>query len=119
MTQEIMIDGRPVKFRATAGVPRLYRIRFGRDMMADMAILGKCMESQQLSAMDLTVFEDVAYIMAKHADPDNVPGTPDEWLDQFSVFSIYEILPRIAGLWGLNLQTTAESKKKSNLSIGL
>lgn len=36
MTKEIIIDGRSVVFRATAAVPRLYRIKFRRDIMQDM-----------------------------------------------------------------------------------
>ena len=40
-----------------------------------------------------------------------VPDTPDEWLDQFGTFSIYQVLPEIIELWGLNVQTQVESKK--------
>ena len=36
MEKFIRIDGREVPFRATAAVPRLYRIKFGRDIMQDM-----------------------------------------------------------------------------------
>ena len=52
--------------------------------------------------------------MAKHADPQGVPDTPDEWLDQFGTFSIYQVLPEIIELWGLNVQTQVESKKTSS-----
>ena len=45
------------------------------------------------------------------ADPQGVPDTPDEWLDQFGTFSIYQVLPEIIELWGLNVQTQVESKK--------
>ena len=37
--------------------------------------------------------------------------TPDEWLDQFNTFSIYEILPQIISLWGVNVEQQVESKK--------
>ena len=50
-------------------------------------------------------------IHRKHADPQGVPDTPDEWLDQFGTFSIYQVLPEIIELWGLNVQTQVESKK--------
>ena len=50
-------------------------------------------------------------MMAKHADPDSVPASPDEWLEQFNTFSIYEILPQLIELWGLNIETQVESKK--------
>lgn len=49
--------------------------------------------------------------MAKHANPDNVPDTPDEWIEQFNTFSIYEILPKLLELWGLNTATQIEAKK--------
>ena len=61
----------------------------------------------------LEIFENTAYVMAKQADPD-VPDTPDEWLEGFDMFSIYEILPQIVALWGVNMQITTESKKKAS-----
>ena len=54
---------------------------------------------------------DKHHIMAKHADPENVPDNPDEFLEQFNTFSIYEILPQLIELWGLNTTTQVESKK--------
>ena len=59
---------------------------------------------------DLEIFENVAYIMAFHADP-SIPKTIDEWLDQFEMFSIYQVLPEILELWGANMLTDIESKK--------
>ena len=50
--------------------------------------------------------------MARHADP-AVPDSVEEWLDQFSTFSIYEILPQLIELWGLNVETQVEAKKNS------
>ena len=41
MEKTIEIDGRPVTFRATAAIPRLYRLRFHRDIMQDMAFMRK------------------------------------------------------------------------------
>ena len=58
----------------------------------------------------MEIFENVAYIMALHADK-SVPGSIEDWLDQFEMFSIYEILPEILELWGDNLATDIESKK--------
>ena len=49
--------------------------------------------------------------MACHADPANVPDSPEEFLNQFNTFSIYEILPQIIELWGLNVEQQVESKK--------
>ena len=55
--------------------------------------------------------------MAKHADP-SIPDTPEEWLDGFGTFSIYQVLPEIIDLWGLNLQTDVEAKKNSVIPTG-
>lgn len=59
---------------------------------------------------DLEIFENVAYIMAYHADH-IIPDDIDDWLDQFEMFSIYEVLPEILELWGTNLITDVQSKK--------
>ena len=48
--------------------------------------------------------------MAKHADG-SIPDTPEEWLDEFGTFSIYQVLPKLIELWGLNVRTDAEAKK--------
>ena len=48
--------------------------------------------------------------MAYHADK-SIAGNIDNWLDQFEMFSIYEILPEILELWGANLETEVQSKK--------
>ena len=45
------------------------------------------------------MFEDIAFVMAKHADSKGVPDTPDEWLEEFNTFSIYQVLPEIIDLW--------------------
>lgn len=122
MDKIITIDGKAVKFRATARTPRLYRGIIGRDMIKDMAVLKKSYdeavkaknkgEEAELSAMDLEIFENAAYIMARHAKPDIFEQSPDEWLDNFNMFSIYEILPELLQLWALNEATTAIPKKK-------
>ena len=122
ITKNIEIDGRMVPFKASATVPRLYRLKFGRDIFSDIdklieATQGGDAEESTLTIESLTIFEDVAYTMAKYAD-DSVPDTPEEWLDGFNVFSIYFILPQIVELWRLNNQTTAESKKKQGPQTG-
>ena len=48
--------------------------------------------------------------MALAADS-TVPTDIDKWLDQFDMFSIYEVLPEIIELWGTNMQTDVTVKK--------
>lgn len=120
--KNILVDGIEVSFKASAAVPRLYRLKFGRDIYRDFAALQSAVKESEdensdekktsaLSIESLEVFENVAYIMAKHADPEGVPSGPDEWLERFNTFSIYEVLPQLIDLWGLNIETQAESKK--------
>lgn len=112
MEKTIKIDGREVKFKATAATIRLYRQHTGRDLLVDMQTLQKSTGSGDgLSAEALTLFENIAYTMAKQAD-DSIPDSADEWLDEFEMFSIYVVLPQIVELWRLNELTTSESKKK-------
>ena len=111
----ITISGKDVAFRSSATVPRLYRAKFKRDIFKDLSKLEKSFtkktdEGTELQIDDLEIFENVAYIMAFHADP-SIPKTIDEWLDQFDMFSIYEVLPQILELWGDNLMTDVEAKK--------
>ena len=114
--KNITIDGIEVSFKASAAVPRLYRLKFGRDIYKDFAALQKSVSEgddnkSSLNIESLEVFENIGYIMAKHAQPDVVPDSPDEWLEGFNTFSIYEIFPQLIELWGLNTATQVESKK--------
>ncbi len=115
MKQNIEIDGKQVAFRASAAIPRIYRMKFHRDIYKDLRSLEKAIgdgseENSNLDMFSLEMFENIAYIMAKHADP-SIPDTPEEWLDGFSTFSIYQVLPQLIQLWGLNVQTDVQSKK--------
>ena len=114
----IQISGQEVRFRSSAAIPRLYRIKFKRDIFKDLAKLeqsykDKSDDGSELQIDDLEIFENVAYIMAFHADP-SIPGDINDWLDQFEMFSIYQVLPEILELWGSNLVTDIQSKKNGS-----
>ena len=116
VTKKIEIDGQEVDFRASAAVPRMYRIKFGRDIYKDLRQLETSVgendeDASGLDLFSLEMFENIAFIMAKHASPETVPSEPDEWLEQFNTFSIYQILPQLIELWGLNVQTQVEARK--------
>ena len=143
MERTITIDGKTVTLRASALVPRLYRHLIGRDIIRDMATLKKsynaALEAKKagadeegqnvaaMTAMDLEIFENVAWVMLKHGaefkdtefgrvlmNGDVVVGkSPDEWLDQMDgVFSVYDVLPAILELWDANQRTTSTPAKK-------
>ena len=116
ITKKIQIDGKDVVFKASAAIPRIYRLKFHRDIYKDLRDLEKSVgtssaEESNLDLLSLELFENIAYIMAKHADPTTVPDSPEEWLDEFSTFSIYQVLPQIIELWGLNVRADVEAKK--------
>ena len=115
MLKNIEIDGQTVAFRASAAIPRIYRMRFQRDIFRDLRSLEKAVGSNEedtsnLDVFSLEMFENIAYVMAKHADP-SIPNTTEEWLDNFNTFSIYQVLPQLIELWGLNIETDIQAKK--------
>lgn len=111
----IEISGKQVTFKSSAALPRLYRSLFGQDIFQDMMTLEQEYSQKdegQIAVAALELFECVAFAMAKHASPDSVADTPEQWLEQFEMFSIYLVLPEILELWSQNLTTTVEPKKK-------
>lgn len=110
MDKTVMISGRPVVFRKTAGTMLRYKRQFGRELYPDLVKafeLVPIMERlDQKSAEKMTDAEkvelasvflsadfewmyDIAFIMAQQADPtirDEI-----EWLDSFDDFNVYEV----------------------------
>ena len=128
MKKKVNISGKVYTMKASALMPRIYRFHFGRDLVADMNNLSKSYakavetldndateeekRDAQLSVTDLTVFENVAWIMLKLGG-EEVGENPEEWLDGLDgVFSVYEALPIILEMWGTSQQTTSVPKKK-------
>ena len=115
IVKKIEIDGKEVAFKASAAIPRIYRLKFQRDIYKDLRSLEKSVgngdeQNSDLDLFSLEMFENIAYIMAKHADG-SIPDPPEEWLDAFNTFSIYQVLPELIELWGLNVKTEVEAKK--------
>lgn len=127
MDRSIVIDGREMRMRATALIPRLYRHKFGRDMVADMAQLRRAYkkaaalpedateeerQEAQLSAIDLEIFENVAWLFLRHAGED-VGESPEDWLDALDgIFSVYDVMPAVLDLWSANNAQTSSPAKK-------
>lgn len=113
----IQIDGQEVKLKSSAALPRLYRIKFKRDILVDMKRLEKSYNKNQnedkaFERLDLEIFENVAYIMAFAADRKNTPDNIYAWLDKFNSFSIYEVFPVIAEMWSDNEFCMSKQVKK-------
>lgn len=122
----VMIDGREWHLKANALIPRMYRFKFGCDLMTDMLRLQQKMakiekaklskeerEAEQFNAADLTVFENIAWCFIKAAGTEDAGENPDEWLEQLdSMFSVYEVLPVILEMWTESTKTTSVPVKK-------
>ena len=122
LKKTVKVGEQEVTFKSSAAIPRMYRIKFKRDIFKDLTKLEKSYKdkddgTKELEIEDLEIFENVAYVMAYHADH-TIPGNIDDWLDQFEMFSIYEVLPEILELWGTNLITDVNAKKNLNRVAG-
>ena len=125
MKKTVIINGIECNLKSSAAIPRIYRLKFGRDIFVDMTKLQKQISAQEklmkelkeqaeaegkefdeeeigssLPISSLEMFENIAFLMHKHGDPSQ-PSDIEEWLEQFETFDIYEILPEILEMWNL------------------
>lgn len=124
MRKTLTISGIECNFKSSAAIPRMYRLKFGRDVFVDLQKLKKQVEiseklkeetgedNSSLPIDSLEIFENIAFLMHKHGDPAQ-PSEIDEWLEQFETFSIYKVLPEILEMWGLENKQMSVSKKET------
>lgn len=137
MRRTIIISGIDCSFKSSAAIPRIYRLKFGRDIFVDMTKIQRNVEQQEkqkkemreicktegkafdesqfesaLPIDSLEMFENIAFLMHKHGDP-NQPQEIEEWLDQFETFDIYQVLPEILEMWNLENQQMSHAKKEN------
>ncbi len=119
MEKTITIDGKDVKFKATANTPRVYRQAFGRDIYTDISVLIAGFNSDEpLPITALDAFENVAYCLNSQAEGrelnrESLEKDMSKWLDQFETFSIYRILPQIMELWRSTNEQTSVPKNQA------
>ena len=119
MEKTIKISGLDCTFRTSAAIPRIYRIKFKRDIFADMSKLEREIKrnknnkahKSEIPFEALEIFENIAFIMHRHGDPSQ-PKDIVEWLDQFETFDIYEVFPEIFEMWVKENQHMSTPKKK-------
>lgn len=132
MIKTITIDGKECIFKSSAAIPRIYRIKFKRDIFSDLAKIQKQVianeKAQKAKDLDdegkklefvstlpietLDLFENIAFLMHRHGDPSQ-PDSIDEWLEQFQTFDIYKILPELLKLWQNETASMSTVKKNS------
>ncbi|WP_078434229.1 hypothetical protein [Metabacillus halosaccharovorans] len=110
MEKTLVIDGREVKFKSTGATPLRYKTQFNEDFFADIMkmeqlskIKGKKLTYEQIKSLDMEVFYNLCWVLAKTADKSI--GEPLDWLDEFDEFPIMEILPKLNDLILSSLQT--------------
>lgn len=104
MDKTLIIDGKPVVFRKTAGTARRYQMQFGREFMEDLqkmlvlrsAITPDASEEVKAAAvmgLETSWMYDLAFVMAQQADP----SITDElsWLDSFEEMNIFMIIDEL------------------------
>ena len=117
LTKTVHIGDHDVTFKSSAAIPRVYRAKFKRDIFQDIDRLQKNFKPDEekastLTVEDLDIFESIAYVMNFLGEP-GVPDSIDDWLDQFEMFSIYEILPVILEMWQGNVDTQVPPAKNT------
>ena len=122
MRKTIVINDIECQFKSSAALPRMYRLKFGRDIFVDMSHLKKQMDlnkkmkeetgndSSSISIESLEMFENIAFLMNKHLDPGQ-PNDIEEWLEQFETFDIYKVLPEILDMWNIENNQMSIPKK--------
>lgn len=137
MRKTIVISGIECNMKSSAAIPRMYRLKFKRDIFKDMAAIAKRVKQREkliaemkekcekegqefdedsiesdMPIESLEMFENIAYLMHKHGDP-NQPDDINDWLDQFDFLDIYKILPQITEMWqDENRQMSVAKKNK-------
>ena len=74
----IEIDGQEVAFKASAAIPRIYRLKFHRDIYKDLAALEKSVgdNSEGSSGLDMFSLEMFENMPCTRWSPNTCPGWP-------------------------------------------
>lgn len=116
MEKTLTIDGQQVRFKSNGATPLRYKAQFGKDYFKEILKMSpleklskkKNIDPKDLEALDFEVFYNIAWIMAKTADP-SIPEVLT-WLEGFEQFPIIEILPELQDLMSNTMQTTTKKK---------
>lgn len=122
MEKILIIDDKEVKFKSTGGFLLRYKMQFNKDAIGDLMRLEKVISEMKekeegkkdekeinantFEALDLTIFFNLIWVLAKTADP-NIPP-PMEWLDTFNEFPLMDIMPELQDM----LMSTIKSSVK-------
>lgn len=105
ITKIIKIGEKDYLFGASGDTPRRYRLMFHADVFSQFEKLSN-------GNLDMTVIEQLAFVMYKQANPTSEFADIGDWLDTFEPMDLYKIAPQLFDLWMNNNKSTSKSKKK-------
>lgn len=121
-----IIEEKKVKFESRGSTPLRYKKQFESDFFGDLVKLAPLvsqsangddlqetvdqMSMEQLQHLDMEVFYNIAWVLAKTADPD-IPD-PIEWLDGFEKFPIMHVITGLDDIIKTLVESGSETKKK-------
>jgi hypothetical protein len=121
MEKVLDISGKKVAFKSNGSLMLRYKAQFGRDFLADFGKLQSALSTDDdedkkdkdkgkdkkkekridFTKLDTEVFFNIAWTMAKTADP-SIPSDVLQWLDEFESFPVFDIFKDIVELINAN-----------------
>lgn len=119
------IFGTDHKLKMSAATPRIYRAKFGKDIIVQMDAMyerlsneGKKKDEEKkddsvsFTPEELEIMENLIFVCNRQAEPEQ-PEDIFEWLASFEIGAITDTYGTIMKMWEDNLHQTSTSKKKT------
>ena len=119
------IFGTDHKLKMSAATPRIYRAKFGKDIIVQMDAMyerlsnegkkkdeEKKNDSVSFTPEELEMMENLIFVCNRQAEPEQ-PEDIFEWLASFEIGAITGTYGTIMKMWEDNLHQTSTSKKKT------
>lgn len=119
------IFGTDHKLKMSAATPRIYRAKFGKDIIVQMDAMyerlsneGKKKDEEKkddsvsFTPEELEMMENLIFVCNRQAEPEQ-PEDIFEWLASFEIGAITGTYGAIMKMWEDNLHQTSTSKKKT------
>ena len=119
------IFGTDHKLKMSAATPRIYRAKFGKDIIVQMDAMyerlsneGKKKDEEKkddsvsFTPEELEMMENLIFVCNRQAEPEQ-PEDIFEWLAGFEIGAITGTYGTIMKMWEDNLHQTSTSKKKT------
>lgn len=119
------IFGTNHKLKMSAATPRIYRAKFGKDIIVQMDAMyerlsneGKKKDEEKkddsvsFTPEELEMMENLIFVCNRQAEPEQ-PEDIFEWLASFEIGAITGTYGTIMKMWEDNLHQTSTSKKKT------